>query len=101
MAGLYSRPSRSQSVLFDPSQVWTTWPRAVTSFRRRDLDCRDKLAVAGYQDELAKKLGQLADVAGLSMEEVDEPLHDISSKSLLALPGKKLSNIKTHRYKDG
>ena len=62
------------------------------------MDCRDKLAVAAYQDELAKELGQLPDMGGLSMKEADKLLHDISSKSLLPLPGKKLSNIKTHRY---
>ena len=33
--------------------------------------------------------------------EADTLLQDISSKSALALPGKKLSNIKTYRYKDG
>ena len=69
--------------------------------QRRDLDRRDKLAVAAYQEDLVKNLGQLPDVAALSMQEADELLHTISSKSLLALPGKKLSNIKAHRYKDG
>ena len=72
----------------------------MTSFRRRDLDRRDKLAVAAYQEELVRNLGQLPDVAALSMQEVDELLHAMSSKSLLALPGKKLSNIRTHRNKD-
>ena len=50
---------------------------------------------------LVRELGQLPDVAALSVLEAGELLHDISKKSLLALPGKKLSNIKTHRYKDG
>ena len=76
-----------QSVLFDPSQVRGTRPRAVTSFRRRDLNRRDKLVVADYQDELEMGLGRLPNVAGLSMPEADELLHDISSKSPLALPG--------------
>ena len=65
------------------------------------MDRRDKLAVAAYQDELVRNLGQPPDEAALSMQDADELLHAISSKSLLALPGKKLSNIKTHRYKDG
>ena len=78
-----------QIVLFDPSQVRTTRARTVTSFRRRDSDCRDKPAVSAYQEELVWDLGQLSDVAVLSMQEADELLHDISCKSLLALPGKK------------
>ena len=35
------------------------------------------------------------------MMEANTLLHDISSKSLLALPGKKLSNMKIRQYKDG
>ena len=90
-----------QSTLFEPSQVRTSRPRAVTSFRRRDLDRRDKLAVSTFQDNLVRDIGQPPDVATLSMMEADKLLQDISEKSLLALPGTKLSNVKTHRYKDG
>ena len=60
----------------------------------------DELAVSAYQDVLVRDLGQLPDVAALSMLEAGELLHDISKKSLPALPGQKLSNIKTQRYKD-
>ena len=56
-----------QSTLFDPSQVRKTRPRAMTSFRRRDLDRRNKLAVSEYQEALVRDLGQLPDVAGLSV----------------------------------
>ena len=73
----------------------------MTSFRKRDLDRRDKLTVTEYQERLLRDLGQVPDVAGITMLEVDTPLLDISSKSLASLLGKKLSNIKTHRYKDG
>ena len=66
-----------QTVLFDPSQVRTTRPRTVASFRRHDLDRRDKLAVSAYQEVLVRDLGQLPDVAVLSMQEADELLHDI------------------------
>ena len=90
-----------QSDLFDPGQVRTTRPRATTSFQRRDLDRWDELAGTGYQDVLVRDLGHLPEVAGLSMMKADVLLQDISNKSLLALPGKNLSNIKTHRYKDG
>ena len=48
------------------------------------------MAVTEYQEVLVRDLGQLPDVAGLSMEEEDSLLQDISNKSLLALPGKKL-----------
>ena len=34
------------------------------------------------------------------MQDADELLHNITAKSLLALPGKKLSNIKTHHHKN-
>ena len=54
-----------------------------------------------YQETLVRDVDQLPDVAGLSMLEADSLLHGISNKSLLTLPGKKLSNIKAHRYKDG
>ena len=85
----------------DPGQVRTTRPLTTTSFRRRDLHRRDKEAVTENQEALIRDLGQLPDLAGLSMEVSDSLLQDISNKSLHALPGKKLSNIKTHRYKDG
>ena len=50
----------------------------MTSFRRRDLDRRDKLAVTSFQDELVRDLGQLPDVAVLSLLEADKLLQDIS-----------------------
>ena len=58
------------------------------SFRRRDLDRRDKLVAIEYQEGLLRDLGKLPAMAGISMLEAGTLLHYISSKSLLALPGK-------------
>ena len=54
-----------------------------------------------FRDNLVRDIGLPPDVAARSLMEADKLLQDISKKSLLALPGKKLSNVKTHRYKDG
>ena len=39
--------------------------------------------------------------AALSMADADTFLKEIADKSFAALPGKRLSNVKTYRYKDG
>ena len=78
----------AQSDRFNPGQVRTTRPRTTTSFRRRGLDRRDKLAVTEYQEVLVRDLSQMPDVAGLSMMEANSLLQDISNKSMLALPGR-------------
>ena len=54
-----------------------------------------------FQYNLVRDIGLLPDVAALSLLEADKLLQDISTKSLKAQPGEKLSNIQTHRYKDG
>ena len=43
----------------------------MTSFRRRDLDRRNKLVVTAYQETLLRDLDQVPDVAGISMLEAD------------------------------